>query len=532
MPALAEAPAAPVPAGLVPWLRRIRNSSRLAFMLQLGARIATSLMALIWTRLLLRAMGKPLYGLFLSFQNIAQLGGVGDLGMGGAVNIQTGQYLGQGRHEELKQFLSAARAIFLTLALSVAAGFLVFMPWLANPLGFKPGPDLPVSHVGSFLPLFACGAVAVGMLVASSYVNNLNYACGTLTWPVIPIFVLLQCSLMVHWSLARQGCPLWMQYCPYAVSAMVNFLLACLYLRAGFPDLARILPLRFDLRLAATLFERSFWMYLNSLGNLVYVGTSALVIQAWFGSAQVPVYRCNYRVCELAVFMILSASFVAVPKFTQWLADPSPETREKVLTNLRRLNQFQTFAGCVGALGYLAINNFFMIHWLGRDMLAPLAWQSAFALNLAVTTSGDAAIQAASRCGRNGIRVTGGFIGVTALINVSVSILAAHFGRLGGVALAAGIAQSLLSISLGIYVCGYLKLSWVPWVARTWLLPASVVAIAATLRMRVPMDSAPHVLLIAGVYAGMAVAVLLILGINRKLIREEMAIVRSFLPGK
>ena len=128
-------------AGFVAWLRRIRNSSRLALMLQLATRILTSLLALVWTKLLLRTMGNTLNGLFLNVQNAAQLGGVGDLGMGGAINIQTGQYLGKGDQEELQRFLASARAIFLTLALAVSAGFLVFMPWFATTLGFLNVPE-------------------------------------------------------------------------------------------------------------------------------------------------------------------------------------------------------------------------------------------------------------------------------------------------------------------------------------------------------------------------------------------------------
>jgi O-antigen/teichoic acid export membrane protein len=637
MAAAVEPPAPPPPAGFVAWLRRVRNSSRLALMLQLGTRVLTSLLALVWTKLLLRTMGNTLNGLFVSFQTAAQLGGVGDLGMGGAINIQTGQYLGKGDQEELQRFLASARAIFLTLALAVSAGFLVFMPWFATPLGYLHVPEglrvscvvtnsgagsasgywadgiyagtnaafdtnallvgsigqkhsvgaggsytwtsivnftnepgrhynlfvvvndrsirtpayekadvastsdlepVSVKTVGSapgsgpLFPLFAAGAVAVGVLVLLSYVNNLNYGCGTITWPVVPIFLLLQCTLFAHWMLARHGFPLSVQYLPYVITAVLNLFLGWFYLHSSFPSLGRILPLVFKWRIAASLFEKSFWMYLSNLGNLVYIGTSSVVIQAWFGSGKVPLYRYNYKVCELAVFMILSASFVVVPKFTQWLADPSPGAREKVLTNLRRLNQFQTLAGCVGALGYLAINDFFMTHWLGADMRAPLLWQAAFALNLAVTTSGDAATQAASRCGSNGIRVTGIVIAMTSLVNIVLSITAARLGRMGGVALAAGVAQSLLSLGLGLYVCRYLRITWLPWALRTLLLPAAVVCIAAALRMYLPLDSMRHVLLLGGAYAALALFMALVLGINAQFIREEMSFVRSFLPRK
>ncbi|MDB6112751.1 MAG: hypothetical protein JWR69_4501, partial [Pedosphaera sp.] len=199
MPATLETPVSPAGRGLGQRLREVRSSSRLAFTLHLTTRVLMSLMSLLWIRLLVPAMGMPINGLFLQFQSVAQLGGLGDLGMGGAVAVQAGQYLGQGKQEELRKFLAAARTVFLLLALTVGGGFLLLSPWLADWLRFE-----PVAGAGSFQILFAIGALSVGMLILSSYVTSLNYACSTLTWPVIPSFLILQSCLLAHWWLARR----------------------------------------------------------------------------------------------------------------------------------------------------------------------------------------------------------------------------------------------------------------------------------------------------------------------------------------
>ena len=68
-------------------------------------------------------MGKSLNGLFLNFQKWASLGSLGDLGMGGMVNIRTSRLLGQDKPEELKNFLAAARGIFLVMAILAIAGY-------------------------------------------------------------------------------------------------------------------------------------------------------------------------------------------------------------------------------------------------------------------------------------------------------------------------------------------------------------------------------------------------------------------------
>jgi O-antigen/teichoic acid export membrane protein len=526
MPATLEASASAAGKGLSSRLWELRSSSRLALLLQMVFRVLTALISLAWTPMLLHSMGQTLNGLFLSFTSLAQLGGLGDLGMGGAVAIRAGQYLGQGKDNDLKNFLAGARPIFLFLALTVGGAAFLLCPWLGPWLGFR---EVPGS--GPMPPLFAVGAISVGMVMLYSYVSNLNYACRTLTWPIIPTFAVFQGCMLAHWLLARRGSPLWAQFLPYAVAYFAYLLLAWTYLRVAFPSLATVFPLRFDFRFATALLEQSFWLYLSSLGNLVYVATDNLVIQAWFGPAQIPIYRYNYKVCELAVFVICAASFVSLPKITQWLADPAPDAPQRVRAAAVRLNQFQTVAGCVAALGYLAVNNVFMPIWLGRSMpmLAPLSWQLAFALNLAVTTSGDASIQLATRCGRSGFRVAGTLIGLTALLNVALSILSAKLGHIVGIALATCAAQSALSLGAALYVCRCLDLPKLPWLLKTWLLPVLAVSIAGAARWFLPFHSVSNVLIVAALYLALALAIAAALGVRPALIREELHLLRSFL---
>src|SRR5208337_1612031 len=97
--------------GLLRWFLRQRTSTRVAFVLQIGCRILYSGFSLLWTPLLLSSMGKSLNGLFLNFQKMASLGVVGDLGMGGLINIRTSRLLGQGKQPELRAFLAATRTV-------------------------------------------------------------------------------------------------------------------------------------------------------------------------------------------------------------------------------------------------------------------------------------------------------------------------------------------------------------------------------------------------------------------------------------
>ena len=589
---------------LTRWLREQRTSTRLAYAMQLCSRVGASFTSLIWTRLLVGAMGLPLNGVLIAFQKLIVLGGLGDLGIGGAVAIRTGQYLGRGDEAGLKNFLASARSVFLLLALVVGGGVLVLSPWLPKWLGYRPVPgiaimsatnsvpllepgrpyllgvtnsgavpaafslevdfggatgtnvagqqfeqssgdsanraaislvdripatntvpansmvcytisvppgatgatnilmlnsgraallfnqhalpgtadgdavlipNLPAGGTGSLTLLFAVGAVLIAGVMLSSYLTNLNYACGNVTWPVVPAFVLLQIGLLGQWLVARQHLPLWVQYLPAVATAAAALWLYRLYISKSHPALAGILPLKLDWRMAATLAESSFWVYLCSLGNAIYRTTDSQVINAGFPAGTLPVYEYNYKFCDIVVFLALTAGFVSLPKITRWMASTEPRDQERVRVEMRRLNQFQTLLGCGAALAYLAVNNLFMkIWWLHSANPVPpvaLGLQTAFALNMAITASGDTGIQLSTRSGKNGLRVAGLLIGLTGLLNVALSIVAMEMGSLWGIAMATVLAQSLLSVGAGYYTCRHLRVPWVPWLLKGWLIP-------------------------------------------------------------
>jgi O-antigen/teichoic acid export membrane protein len=518
---------------LTRWLREQRTSTRLAYALQLCSRVCASLSSLVWIRLLVGAMGLPLNGVLIAFQKVIMLGGLGDLGMGGAVSIRAGQYLGRGDQAGLKEFLASARTVFVLLALAVGGGFLVLSPWLPHWLHFQPVPG-----TGSLTLLFAVGALLIGGMMLSSYLTNLNYACGNVTWPVAPAFVLLQAGFLFQWLLARQHEPLWVQFLPAIGTAAATLCLYRFYISKSHPSLAGIFPLKFDWRMALTLTESSLWAYLCSLGNVIYRTTDGLVINAGFPAGTLPVYEYNYKFCDIVVFLALTASFVSLPKITQWMASPEPRDQQRVRVEMQRLNQFQTLLGCGAALGYLAVNNLFMKIWFLHNSNpvppAALGLQTAFALNMAITASGDAGIQMSMRSGKNGLRFAGLVIGATGLLNVVLSIVAMERGSLWGIAMATVLAQSLLSVGAGFYTCHHLQIRWLPWLLKGWLLPCAGILGAAWLRLELPFYSAQHVLLfqnvllLAAAYLAAWLAAAWGLGLNAAFIRQELALIRTF----
>ena len=508
------------------WLRTQRSSTRVGFGLQMIFRVLTSVFSLVWTPLLLGSMGRALNGAFLSFQSLASLGGLGDLGMGGMVSIQTSRLLGQGNESELRLFLARVRALFLLLALVSPLVFLAVSPHLFETLKFE-----NVSGVGSLPLLAAVGAVAVGLLILNSYITNLNYGCSNITWPIVPGFVALQLGFLGHWLLARQHCALWAQYAPYVLSGLLVQWTGWWFIRSSHPALATVRPLAFEGKQFLSLAGKSFWVYLYCVAAGLNMTVDRLLINLGFGPAMVPPYQYNYRLCELAMFVVVSASLASMPKITQWLASPDAGLRERARHESERLNKFQTFLGCAAVLVYLAVNDWFIGFWLGKDLQVPLVWQVAFAAILAVSAAGYAGVDLAARCCDQGLRVGGITMLLAALLNLGLSWVAMRRGSVLGIAAATVIAQSATVLFLGWFACRKIKMSWWRLSLRNWLLGLAMVAAGWGMRQLLPMDDVWAILMQVVANLALLWVAARIVGIGREDLRQEIAICRAMLRG-
>lgn len=504
------------------WAQTHRTSARLGFLLQAGTRVLTAILSLIWTKWLLGAMGTPLYGLFVSFNAIASLGSLGDLGLGGAISLKTSELLAEGKEAALQKFLANARGLFVLLSSAVALAFLLGSSWLPQALRFESVPG-----AGSIPLLFACGAIGASFIVLNSYIANVNYACGNLMWSVVPAFLILQASLAGHWLLARQGSPLWIQSLPYfAATAALHGMWWC-YLRVSHPGLAEVRPLRFDGRTLGPLVRQSFWVYFYCLGGSICAVTDRLLVNASFGAAAVPAYTLNYKLCELSLFVIGAASYASMPKIALWVLSAEETLRARARTEITKLGKFQTLFGASAALAYLFINDWFVTLWLGADFLVPLNLQVAFAANLAVTACGYAGFELTARSGPHGLRYGALTVGVAAVLNLGLSLVAVRFGHAAGIAWATVVAQSVLILACGRYSYRFLGLSWKNLVLRNWVCCLLLVGLVWLVRWQFPLNSPAH-LAVALVTSAILIRGLMYgIGFRLRDLHNEMAVVRS-----
>jgi O-antigen/teichoic acid export membrane protein len=508
------------------WLLTHRTSSRLAFLFNLITRAVSAVMSFVWTPLLLHAMGGRLYGLFITFQAIPQLGGLGDLGIGGAIGNRAGRMVGRSEYDQLREFLASARSLFLLLGLAMGLGFLILSPWLPHWFRFEEAPGS-----GSLSLLFATGAMSLFLMIVGGYIWNLNAAYGMVAWPILPGLIISQLGMMAQWLLARAGVPLWEQNLAYVGVALANLVSVWLMLRAAHPWLAEIRPLKINLALWRDLASASGWMYLYMLGGMIFLWTDRLLVNAGFGSAAVTPYQLNYKPCEIILQLVLAAGFVSLPKFNQWIASGKGELLHRARSEGQRLNLIQSLAGTSAALGYLAFNYLFIQIWVGPANHAAASLQWAFALTMAVTAGSDAGVQIIGICGKKGLRTAGLAIGGFALLNFGLSFLAMRMGYMVGIAWATVIAQSLLSLTLAWHTCRHLEISYARWAFRAWALPVLVVLAGVGLQQLIGCQTGTRAGLLALALLPLVVLHAWAGGLNWQMLRDELAIFRRFLPG-
>lgn len=493
----------------------------MAFLLATATRLISSALALLWTRWLLQTMGDKTYGLFISFQALVSIGTMGDLGLGWTVGIETNRLLGARRLDELRSFLAEARTVFLILAAAVGGGFALTAPWLAPALGFG-----GMNATSTWL-LFAVGAVMISGTVLGSFSAGLSNACQNLTWPPLPTLLVTQAALAMHLCLARAGAVLWLQLLPYAMAGLVMMVLPWIFVRISNPEFSALAPVRIKLATARRLFSQSFWVYLWSFGFLVYTTTDRLVINRYFGPEFASLYYLNYKPAELAMFLLVTLTFVSLTKIIQWHFAPGSEDKTKAREAAVKLQRVEAFLGVTAGLIYLAFNDLFIQFWLGGGHGVALLLQALFAANLAVTVSGDAGTKVAGQISARGTVFAGAMVALTAVMNLVLSVWAARAGYFSGIAAATLFAQLFFGVTTGYFTARELGLSKTRWIFRASVLPMVVISMGYLVRSNFTTETVSGTLYLILALFGMVLTLGLILGINRQLLREEWSILRA-----
>jgi len=205
----------------------------------------------------------------------------------------------------------------------VLAGFILLSPWLP---GWS-SKMTPTAQSGSLTLLFMFGGLSAAVLIVNGYFQNLNAIHGNMFGPFYRDFVLTQLGLLGQYLLAVRGAVLWEQYLVILAMSILSAIFGVFGPQNFHPWLGSLRPVRFDWGETRTLVSSSFYVYLCVLGNMVYISTDQLLVGRGFGSGQVPAYRFNYKLCEMAFLLLSSAVFVALPAITRRLLSENPSEK-------------------------------------------------------------------------------------------------------------------------------------------------------------------------------------------------------------
>jgi O-antigen/teichoic acid export membrane protein len=487
--------------GIVGWLWQRRDSARNAFIFRLLTMGAGMLLSLYWIRVLNETLGKELYGLFISFMAVTRLWSLGEAGLGSAVALLAIPMLVQQRHAEVARFVAAARTLFLLLAGFFGGAVLCLSPWLPDWLNFQALPG-----AGSLTVLFVLGGAGIALGIIGSYVNNLNYAQGTVAWPVLPAFVVLQLAMLGQVLLAKSGRALWIQYVPHLAAGFAGMWVTWLAIKWASPALSTITPLPFDKPIFKRLLTSGFWIYLGSLGNLLFTTTSQLVINGGFGPELVTPYFMNYKIPELTYAIMNAAGLVAFAKIARLVNSPAEHeqrTGRELFSYLQRLQIWVTMGV---AVAYVFLNNKFIELWLGADLQISIYVQLAFAANLVFAAAGDAGMRGISMFSDKNLAYFGRAIFAMGVLNLALSVLATKYQSLVGIAVGTAVAQFALNCLLAVRV--YRDHGWTSreFLLRTLVHPLIFVGLLCAVRLLLPMETISQ-----QIVAGIVAASLLVL---------------------
>ena len=500
------------------WFRDNRTAARPAYVLRMATTVAGALLSLFWTRALLRAFGEETFGVYSAFLGYLGLASAGELGMGGAVSVRTLQMLATGQFEELRRLHGTARRVFLLVSVAFGLVALALAPWLPSWLGFH-----ATATSGSLSLMFAVGAVSVGLAVYTSYLGNSLYAAGSVMWPILPGFVVIQSTAALQVILGLAGVPLWVVHAGVVIVAVAGLWVIQLIYRHSHPIFQETIawpakPMTGEL--AAT----AGWSYLFGLGALVYNYTDRLIINAFFGPREVPVYQFNGKLCELAVTVVITAGGVAMPKVLTRLLSEDSAVHGEGRASGWKLARFQSLMGLALGVGYLWINDFFVVHFFGAAVRGEILLQAAFAVSLVIGANLDLYIQLGARSNASGLRLVSLTVLGTTLLNLLLSfVAAAHLHWLPGVQYATCLAQAAALLVCGGYVqreCRFVSGRRI-WTC-SFLLPLVFIAGAIALRLWFPPDSIAHAVRLAGIDALLLVAYGMLAGPRFSELRGEL----------
>lgn len=335
----------------------MKNNIKLAALITYATIIISNVISLIYTPFMLSILGNSEYGLFSLVNSIVAYIYLLDMGFGNAVIRYNSKYSAEKKYDCQQRVNGMFLSLYCILAIvSLAIGIVVYFN--INII-FSNG--LTDSEIEKTKQMFLVAVFNVALsfplnifnsIIISNerfvYIKSLNLIRSILN-PIIMILILLTGYRALGMVVASTIFNLFL--------GLINIIYCFRYLNL------KIKFDGFDKNLFNEIFKYSFFVFLSSIGYLIYWNTDQFLLAIFVGAAPIAVYSVGSQFNNYFTSLSGVLSSMFLPKLTKMVTiDQQKSELMKLLTKVGRI---QFFICTYIFIGFVLVGKQFIIRWVG-----------------------------------------------------------------------------------------------------------------------------------------------------------------------
>ena len=434
----------------------MKNQRKIGAVLSYVSIIASSLVQLLYTPIMVSKLGQSEYGLYSLAASIIGYLSVLDLGFGNAIIVYTSKYRAQGKDKAEAKLLGMFRLVFQVLG--VIAGIASLVMFFCVDIMF--GATMTSTEVGKMKIMM----LILGINVVMSFFLNIY-------WSIIRAyekFLFLKAVSIIHTILQ----PLLMLPLLFLGAESITMATVISLVNIGC-NLAYYIFCRkkigikikyhgFDKKLFKTIFGYSFFIFLAVVVDKINWSVDRFILGAVSGTIAVSIYSIAGTFNQMFINLSNAISDVLLPKISKMVATKA--TDKELSDELVKVGRIQYLVIFLAMSGYVLFGREFIHAWVGQEYDESYFVVLFLAIPLCLTLIQNLGISIMQAKNKHQFRAIS--TAIMSVINVIISIfLARAYGAIGA---AMGTAFSLIVINIFAFNVYYKKAIHLD-IGRFWL---------------------------------------------------------------
>lgn len=321
--------------------------------------IASTVIQLLYTPLLVRKLGQSEYGLYSLVSSIIGYLTILDLGFGNAIVVYTARYRAMKQYEEEKKMHGMFLVIYSII--SIVAGLIGLTLYFNVDKMFGATMNVEELHKAKIMMLILTFNLVVSFMF-SIYSNIINAYEKFVYQKVISILsTILRPLIMI---------PLLLLGFKSITMVIVITILNIIVLFANYLYCKKKLNIKikycgFDKKLFGTIFSYSIWLFLTSIVDKVNWSVDQFILGIVSGTLAVSLYSVATNFNTLFINLSTAISGVLLPKMTKMVAEQ--KTSEELTDEFIKVGRLQFIIIFLVISGFILFGKEFIIWWVGKE---------------------------------------------------------------------------------------------------------------------------------------------------------------------